>query len=45
LQETDPEEWERKKKKKREYNREYYLKNRDRLRAAQRARYATKKSQ
>ena len=43
LQVTDPEEWERKKKKKRDYNRKYYLKNRGRLLVKQRARYAAQK--
>ena len=43
LQVTDPEEWERKKKKKRDYNRTDYLKNRGRLLVKQRARYAAQK--
>ena len=38
LQVTDPEEWERKKKKERDYNRKYYLKNRGRMLVKQRAR-------
>ena len=40
LQVTDPEEWERRREKKREYNRAYYLKNREKLLAKQRTRYA-----
>ena len=44
LQVTDPEEWERKRKKKKEYNRKYYLKNREKILANQRARYGANKA-
>jgi hypothetical protein len=44
LQVTDPEEWEQKREKKRKYNRAYYLKNRKKLLAKQRARYAAQSS-
>tara|TARA_B100000287_G_C20454620_1_gene710916 strand:- start:557 stop:808 length:252 start_codon:yes stop_codon:yes gene_type:complete len=44
LQVTDPEEWEKKRKKKREYNKAYYRKNREKLLAKQRAKYAANKS-
>ena len=44
LQVTDPEEWERKRKKKKDYNRKYYLKNRERILANQRARYGANKA-
>ena len=44
LQVADPEEWERKRKKKKDYNRKYYLKNRERILANQRARYGANKA-
>ena len=44
LQVTDPDEWERKRDKKRKYNRKYYLRNREELLAKQRARYVAQRA-
>ena len=44
LQVVDPDEWEERQRKQREYNKAYYRKNREKLLAKQRERYAAKKA-